>query len=60
MSTYFEHADKPGSDIRYALMASREARARYLEALREYDSGDITLYMSKHDLQRRLQEAKGE
>lgn len=58
MSTYYEHNDKPGADIRYIAMASREARSRYLEALREYDSGDITLYMSKQDLQRRLQEAK--
>ena len=58
MTTYFDHNDKPGADVRYALLASREARARYLAALAEYDSGDITLYMSKRDIQKRLREAQ--
>lgn len=58
MTTYFDHNDRSGADVRYVLMASREARARYLAALAEYDAGDITLYMSKHDVQRRLHEAQ--
>ena len=55
---YYEHNDKAGADIRYIAMASRESRARYLAALAEYDSGDITLYMRKDELRQRLHEAR--
>lgn len=55
---YFDHIDRAGLDQRLLVLNCREARARYLAALAEYEANDITLFMSKRELQARLTEAK--
>ncbi len=54
---YTEHNDRKGRDQRLSIEAWRAARARMLEALKEYDFGAITLYMSKYELQARCRES---
>ncbi len=54
---YAEHNDRKGRDQRLSVEAWRASRARMLEALKEYDFGAITLYMSKYELQARCRES---
>lgn len=49
--TYHEHNDSRGQDARRAVEINRAERAR------QSIPDDVTLYMSRHDLQRRLREA---
>jgi hypothetical protein len=57
MCEYTDRNDRSGLDYRLMVLASREARARYLAVSEEAELGAITLYMSKHDIQTRLREA---
>jgi hypothetical protein len=57
INEYASHNDQHKADIRRIAAAHNADRARMLATETERDMGCITLYMSKHELQRRLREA---
>ena len=54
---YTDHMDSKGREARAMVANQRAERARMLATLHDMDMGCITLYMSKREIQVRLQEA---
>lgn len=58
MSTYYDHADARGLDVRRLAAAHKADRARMLATLAERELGCITITMSAAELRARLAEAR--
>jgi hypothetical protein len=58
INEYASHNDQHKADIRRIAAAHNADRARMLATEQERDLGCITLYMSKHELQQRLNGAR--